>query len=87
MNPLSELINLGFLVIILVAGYFHVLPQNTVEMLAGGLVAARLALLKPPGGGDGGAPSKPGIGPAIAGSAVGAVVLGLVALFSTRAQA
>jgi hypothetical protein len=85
MNWQSELINLGFLVAILAAGYLHVLTPDQANMLAGGLVAARLALLKPPGsGGPPAANAGGGASAALAGSAVGAIALGVLALMGQK---
>jgi hypothetical protein len=84
MNWQSELINLGFLAVLLVAGYFKILSPAMTEQLVLGLVAVRLALLKPPG--SGGDPPKGGVAGALGGSAVGAIILGVAAIVGARSH-
>lgn len=86
----SELINLGFFVAILAAGYLKILPQGAVDLLASGLVGARLALLRPPSppsGGGGGAAGSGGMSAALSGSVVGAIALGLIGFGRTKVGA
>jgi hypothetical protein len=89
MNWQSQLINLGYLLVIVLAGHLKVLSSDAVYALAGFVLggAAGAAVPPPPappssGGGAGNAMAK--IGAAVGGSALGLLVMAVARAATTK---